>query len=124
VDLVTARTNVSDYLPWPDSSLAVRFGGGDGTFERHVELDAGSDLTVVATGDADGDGAPDILAYSRGDTTLVVLFSDGHGQFPRRLVLRTREMWAPILRVTDVDRDGVPDLLMAGNALQWKGTQW
>ncbi len=57
------------------SSVQVRTGNGDGTFNAAVTLATAADPTCVAVGDFNGDGAPDIATTNRTTNQGSVLIS-------------------------------------------------
>jgi hypothetical protein len=96
-------------------SEAWVFGGG-GAPARTARLDAGSTARVVRAVDLDRDGHLDVVTLGDGDPGGRVYFGDGTGRFPRSqplVVAGAREA-----EVGDLDGDGAPDLVLAGDALR------
>jgi hypothetical protein len=91
-----------------------RLNTGNGTFMPQVMYPAGDASYVVAVGDFDGDGHPDLAVANGGDNTVGVLLNLGHGTFA------PPQTWAAgvqpqSLAVGDFNRYGHPDLAV-GNA--------
>ncbi|MBN1441291.1 MAG: VCBS repeat-containing protein [Planctomycetes bacterium] len=77
----------------------------------------GESATAIAAGDMDGDGVCDLVVALEGrccpraDGSLAIAFGDGAGRFDRvhRMGVQRR---FPLPRIEDVDRDGLPDVLL------------
>jgi hypothetical protein len=62
--------------------VLVQLGNGDGTFRAAVSYPAGSSSALVAVGDLNGDGKPDVAALSDVAVgTIAVLLNNGDGTF-------------------------------------------
>ena len=59
-----------------NSKVSVLLGRGDGTFDRSVDYDAGANVSAIALGDLDGDGALDVAVGGEPGVLLLLL---GHG---------------------------------------------
>lgn len=117
-DMVTADFNLDGHLDFvatkgsPSHHLLVYSGRGDGTFVGPVQIETGTTTPYwVATGDLDGDGAPDLVASPSAYGSVSVLFGDGAGRFPRRADLATGGS-PRALAVSDLDGDGLDDLVV------------
>jgi hypothetical protein len=122
LDLAVA--NAGSYPYYPDGSVGVLLGNGDGNFQAAVTYYAGYSPNSVAVGDFNGDGVPDLAVtgyYSTFDyfyPSIDVLLGTGTGAF-----VLSHE-YGPLIphgpdavAVADVNGDGIPDLV-TGNYTQ------
>lgn len=58
---------VANFVDGISSTLSVLIGSGAGAFERAVEYPAGAGAQIVAQGDFNGDGVPDLVVADYGD---------------------------------------------------------
>ena len=111
LDLVTANKE----FPAGKGSISVLLGNGDGTFGPHVEFsNGGSRPSLVAVGDFNKDGKPDVLSTAFSPSAnLQLLLGNGDGTF------QSPQFIAPIgaansLVVADFNHDGNLDFASAG----------
>jgi prepilin-type processing-associated H-X9-DG protein len=92
------------------NTTRVLFGTGRGAFlERHFA--AGLEAQLVATGDFNRDGNPDVIVTSQAVAQpLIVMLGDGQGGLGRPTNIGT--VSANQVAVADVNRDGNPDLVI------------
>jgi hypothetical protein len=103
-------------------------GRGDGDFGLPTVSQVGHTATGIATADFTGDGIVDVMTTGLFDgwTRLVLLAGDGRGQFAQTIVLGgERSFYGPRMAVTDVDRNGTPDLVavVSSSARQLVGAE-
>ncbi len=103
-------------------AVLLYFGNGDGTFTRgtSTSVGGGSGPHLMLTGDFNGDGKLDLLVAvnSGSNFQLRVLFGNGDGTFrsPRTVASFTGFNGFPPLVLTDLNGDGIPDLLYNDNS--------
>jgi hypothetical protein len=96
----------------------VLLNNGDGTFPHVVEHYTGGDATSVAVADVNRDGKLDLVVANYGggknyDGSVGVLLGNGDGTFQLLTVLDSGGHSPFSVVVTDVNHDGVPDILVA-----------
>lgn len=105
------------------SIVAVLVGNGDGTFQTPVTYNTGGRLvSSIAVADVNGDGKLDLLlgnectaANCAKDNVVGVLLGNGDGTFQKARSYAPGAGNAWSIAVADVNGDGRPDLVVAGN---------
>jgi hypothetical protein len=101
--------------------VGVLLGNGDGTFQAAVTHGSGPEYGYsVAVADVNGDGRPDLLV---GSTCILspynctdlagVMLGNGDGTFQTVVTYNSGEGYQSSVRVSDINGDGKPDLLVA-----------
>ena len=118
IDLVV----VSECLNEPDcpsGAVSVLLGNGHGNFANAVTYGSGgSDPHSVAVADVNGDGKPDLVVanvfgISAETGGIGVLLGNGNGTFRPAMSLDSGAVNAVSVKIADVNRDGIPDLVVA-----------
>ncbi|MCU0224374.1 MAG: FG-GAP-like repeat-containing protein [Acidobacteria bacterium] len=102
IDLLTANESAF--------TISLLRGDGAGSFAGAVAISTGIRPRQLAVGDLDGDGTADLAVSTR--DALELLFGTGDGAFDRRTSV-TEVADFNDLRIVDLDRDGIVDLLGA-----------
>lgn len=125
LDLVTLiqRSNSSGQAT---SFAVVRIGNGDGTFRSSVEYEIGTrnpDRNLLAVGDINGDGRPDLVATMRSESPtgtevmhhVVLLLNQGDGTFAPATTVHSLAPQAELhkLALDDVTGDGARDIVLS-----------
>ncbi len=101
---------------FPDSTVGVLLGNGDGTFQTAVLYGSGAPYAwSVATADLNGDGRIDI-AVADFSTPIGVLLGNGDGTFQPPLTFAVGAADAGSLAIADVNGDGRPDLIVTNGS--------
>jgi uncharacterized repeat protein (TIGR01451 family) len=109
-DIVAARAS-------SPSNFSVLIGNGDGTFAAAANYShGGAGSPSIAIGDANSDGAPDLVfTLGNADTLNVKIeLGNGHGAFPDDGIISYTAGGAPVAAVlADFNSDGKPDIATA-----------
>ena len=101
----------------PVGAAGILFGNGNGTFQAVTNLSGfGASPAVLAAGDFNHDGKPDLAILDQGYQSAVggvnVYLNNGNGTF-QMPVSYTAGQYPVFLAAADVNGDGVPDLLVS-----------
>jgi hypothetical protein len=101
-------------------AVSVQLGVGDGTFQPAVPYPV-SCLAVVAIGDVNGDGKPDLIAVSQTAGTVSILLGSGNGTFtlqpnPLQVGSNFPNAQPDAIAVADLNEDGKLDIVVANGA--------
>ena len=104
---------VGDYAR--GGGVTILLGKGDGTFQAAgPNLDPSADFGLVATGDFNRDGIPDLVVtnYSEFGTSPIVFLGKGDGTFTAKAkaMSLTLDYFPTSIVVGDFNDDGIPDL--------------
>ncbi len=109
---------VRDVVATTAGGVAVMLGRGDGTFRRARDLAGTTGAGKVAVADTDRDGNADVVVANAGPNpngvySVGVFLGVGGGRFGAMVEVPVATQ--PLsLAVADVNRDGVPDVVTAG----------
>jgi hypothetical protein len=102
------------------AALTLVLGNGDGTFRPATVYQGCNGAGVIVIADLNGDGTADILTgnYGSGRSGVCVWIGAGDGTVgsPRDLSIDEQNAEAIGVSVGDLNGDGVPDLVVAGEA--------
>jgi hypothetical protein len=101
---------VGDYISW--GGITILLGNGDGTFAAAgPNLDLNADFGLIATGDFNGDGIPDLIATNYfGPGGATVFLGKGDGTFTATATPLALDPFISSIVVGDFNGDGKPDL--------------
>lgn len=104
----------------PTGTVGVLPGDGNGRFDKAVTYGSGGvEPESVAVADVNGDGKPDLVVanvYSTASPTsgsIGVLLGNGDGTFQKAISFASGAVNAVSVKVADVNRDGIPDIVVA-----------
>jgi Calx-beta domain/FG-GAP-like repeat len=105
-----AVANFGSAFTFPDSSMSVLLGTGDGKFQAAPTYPTGNFSRAVAVGEFNGDGLPDLAVAS--DIGISVLSGNGDGTFQaaRNFAAGT---YPQSVAVGEFNSDSFPDLAVA-----------
>jgi len=106
VDFFAVEPGPDDLSWWENVT-----GRGDQFTEHVISLSAGGP-SVVAPGDADGDGDIDLFALERESNRITLWRNDGAGGFAKDAAFRESTQNASFIDAGDVGGDGVADLFV------------
>lgn len=107
------KDDVAVNLPG-ETSIAIYYSNGDGTFYQGTVLDPGQYPGAISVGDFNGDGKVDLAVGLLGSQQACILFNSGNGQFSRSFFASGADVVAIV--TSDLNHDGEPDLVI-GNFL-------
>jgi hypothetical protein len=93
-----------------DTSIAIYYSNGDGTFYEGTEVDPGQYPGALAVADFNGDGRLDLAVGLTLSQQACLLFNSGQGQFTRSFFASGASAIA--MTTADLNLDGKPDLVI------------
>jgi hypothetical protein len=123
-DLAVAGSDLNDFIHNPGAA-SVFLGNGDGTFQAAVNYPTGpqpeplmtsdgADPFEIASGDLNLDGKPDLVTANFSHGSISELLGNGDGSFQTATILPIPGGGqADAVAVSDLNRDGKPDLVGA-----------
>jgi hypothetical protein len=97
--------------PW---HFAILLGNGDGTFQPPKIYPAGGSPTLLAVGDFNGDGKPDVVVTNGATGSFTILLGNGDGTFQPPATYPDGNDSPTALAVSDFNGDGKADVIVTG----------
>jgi hypothetical protein len=94
--------------------FAILLGNGDGTFQPPRIYPAGGSPTLLAVGDFNGDGKPDVVVTNAATGNFTILLGNGDGTFQPPATYSDGNDSPTAVAVSDFDGDGNADLVVTG----------
>lgn len=116
------------------SGVSVLLGNGDGTFQAAAKYESGGSSDWVVIADVNDDRKPDLIVVNsdggkNGDGSVGILLGKGDGTFWPAVINDSGGQGATSLSVSDINSDGIPDLIVANGCFgnnctsgPWVGT--
>jgi hypothetical protein len=107
---VVATNGINAFSFFRNNSVIGMIG-----FEPKVDFTTGNKPYGIAVGDINGDGKPDVIVANSQDNTISVFKNTsvpGNVSFAARVNYNTGGSYAAGVAISDMDMDGVPDLLV------------
>jgi hypothetical protein len=117
-DLAVANEGMPPY--YPDGSVSVLLGNGDGSFRAARTFTSGARPESVAVGDFNEDGHLDLAVANFTSSNVSVLLGNGDGSFPAAPSYAARPN-PDSVAVGDFNGDGILDLAVADYGNQFGG---
>jgi hypothetical protein len=119
---------IAGHDPSYKATVSVLLGNGDGTFQAARTYGVGGYLSLVAAGDFNRDGNPDLAVFDSFDGTVSILLAKGDGTF-QAVQSYSVGTFPSSMAVGDLNGDGFPDLAITTasgvtvllNAADWGG---
>ena len=119
LDLVALNSFIST-----ENSVTVLLGNGNGTFQSPVNYPTGIlQLSDMALGDVNGDGAPDIVVSSSlasGNLSVLLNANNASGNFAAAQLFPVK-MSVSSFYLADFNRDSKLDVVLGGALCEWTG---
>lgn len=93
-------------------------GNGDGTFKAPEFLPGGSQSCIIAVGDLNRDGRPDLVTANSGSGDISIFMATADGGFePAQMVpvVPSSSVYVNAVTVADLDNDGLDDIAVTLN---------
>ena len=114
------QDHILDAVVGTSAGVGALLGNNDGTFQN-VLISSPVGYGALAVADLNGDGIPDAvvlnssgsLFHPRENGSIAVVFGTGTGTFSAPLILDSLAFLPDSLAITDINTDGIPDVLVA-----------
>ena len=105
---------VANATGFSTSTVSILLGNGNGSFQRPLAFQVGSNASFLAVADFNLDGKLDLAVANAGSDTVSILLGIGNGTFEllQSFDVGSGPAW---IGVTDLNGDGKPDLIVANS---------
>jgi autotransporter-associated beta strand protein len=107
---------IPDLISCTALHFSVMLGNGNGTFKSPSTSYSNTNAGIVAVGDFNGDGNPDlVIGNTYGQNSAVILLGNGNGTFgaPQPLLGLGQFPYTTSIAIADINGDGKQDIVMA-----------
>ncbi len=94
----------------------LSFHGSPAFAQPFYSYPVGAEPVSIAAGDLNHDGRPDLVTSNHSPNSVSVLLNRGAGRFDRLPGIALAS-WAGQVTIADLNGDGIPDLVVAGDLL-------
>lgn len=95
------------------SEMLLLLGDGDGGFQLSDRFDMDGTPWMIATGDVDGNGSPDVVSANSNNDSAAVIFTDGQGNFTHADFYYSGANFPLAIDLGDLDGDGDLDMMVS-----------
>lgn len=101
-------------IPNESGLVSILYNNGDGSFRESLDLETGGFPREVKTAELDGNDLPDLIVAPTGSGNVTTFANNGDGTFSKMKDYYLRTLFMHALFVTDVEGDGLRDLIGIG----------